>query len=137
MQFIINTLEELKNVSSYIKNHYWHHKVFALSGPLGVGKTQLVKFLVNKQIEEVSSPTFSLLNIYQDNYWHFDLYKKDVVDLWQMEELGFYTILENKEAKCFIEWPERLSFSLKSINLVFSYENNSRSILIQEGALNE
>ena len=98
MQFIIKNLEDLLLLSNYLKQNYWHHKVFCLWGDLGVGKTQLIKFLIPEY--EVTSPSFSLLNIYGHQYWHFDLYKKDYVSLWEMEELGFNSIWEKENIKC-------------------------------------
>jgi tRNA threonylcarbamoyladenosine biosynthesis protein TsaE len=145
-----NSLKNLKNITNIIKDKYWHHKIFLLRGTLGVGKTQFIKYILEDIVkEEIKSPTFSILNKYTNisnnkiNYWHFDLYKKQKMDLWEMEELGFYMFLENLEDKIFIEWPERLSFPLLGLNLNFMYDhinienNNSndinRIIEIKEG----
>jgi tRNA A37 threonylcarbamoyladenosine biosynthesis protein TsaE len=69
--FTVSTLEDLRKVALYLKNYYWHNKIFYLKGPIGVGKTQLVQYLLPEY--NVTSPTFSLLNIYGENYWHFDI----------------------------------------------------------------
>jgi tRNA A37 threonylcarbamoyladenosine biosynthesis protein TsaE len=45
MEFKITSLENLKDLSIFIKNNYWHQQVFLLKGPLGVGKTQLIKLV--------------------------------------------------------------------------------------------
>ena len=138
MEFKIKNLEDLKNLSNLIKNNYWHQQFFLLKGPLGVGKTQLIKFLLEEEtISPITSPTFSLLNTYMDKlghikYFHFDLYKKEEILFWQMEELGVYELLENNKNKCFIEWPERLSFPVAGIEIIFSYENENRIINIKD-----
>jgi tRNA threonylcarbamoyl adenosine modification protein YjeE len=127
-----NSLEDLNNISNIIKNEYWHHKIFLLKGDLGIGKTELIKILLKNFVnQEVKSPTFNILNKYIDknndsiNYWHFDLYKKKEMELWEMEELGFYLLLEKENHKCFIEWPERLTFPLEGLKLNFLYINNN------------
>ena len=126
MEFKIKTLDDLKNFSIFIKNNYCNEQIFLLKGPLGIGKTQLIKFLLN--INSVTSPTFNLLNNYNNEnhiYFHFDLYKKDKVFFWQLEELGFNELFENINNKCFIEWPERLDFSLEGVEIIFSYNNDN------------
>lgn len=97
-------------------------KIFLLSGPIGVGKTQFVKFflnnlddlslnlqnsslnLQNESIIKVTSPTFLGYIIYEnkeEKYYHFDLYKKkDIKD----DLLTAY--LNN--ATIFIEWSDFL-----------------------------
>jgi tRNA threonylcarbamoyl adenosine modification protein YjeE len=137
MEFKIKNLEDLKNLSNFIKNNYWHQQVFLLTGTLGIGKTQLIKFLLEEEtMNPISSPTFNLLNTYTHKiedikYFHFDLYKKEEILFWQMEELGLHELLENVNNKCFIEWPERLSFPIEGVEIIFSYENENRIINIK------
>lgn len=137
MEFIIKNLEDLKNLSIFIKNNYWHKQIFLLKGPLGIGKTQLVKFLLEDLTNNtITSPTFNLLNTYNNKsenifYLHFDLYKKDQIFFWQLEELGFQELFNNINNKCFIEWPERLTFPLKGIEIIFSYNNHNKIINIK------
>jgi tRNA threonylcarbamoyladenosine biosynthesis protein TsaE len=131
MQLLTNTLKDLQIASEFIKNNYWYHKIFCLSGDLGIGKTQLIKFLLPDC--NVTSPSFNLLNIYLNTYWHFDIYNKDSMSLWQMEELGFYNLWENDRNKCFIEWPEKLLFSVSALHIQFISTEKRRNIIIKEG----
>lgn len=138
MEFKINTLEDLKDLSNFIKNNFWQEQVFLLEGPLGIGKTQLIRFLLeNLTVNSITSPTFTLLNTYinknteEINYLHFDLYKKNKIFFWQLEELGFNRLFENIYNKCFIEWPERLTFPLDGVKIIFSYDNENRIINIK------
>lgn len=114
----IYNLKGLENFASLIRNKYWNDdfSIFFFYGPMAAGKTQLIHYilypLLNKQ-NSVTSPTFSLLNIYKGindaDYLHFDLYRKDFITMEQLEILGFNTLYENKNNKCFIEWPERIT----------------------------
>lgn len=92
-------------------------EVFLLDGPLGAGKTLFIKGMANAlgvAEEEVSSPSFTLVNRYQGRltFYHLDLYRLPegavatfAVDL---EEL-----LSDAQAVIAIEWAERVgSFPL-------------------------
>jgi tRNA threonylcarbamoyladenosine biosynthesis protein TsaE len=83
--------------------------VIALSGPLGVGKTTLVRgFLAGLgHSDEVPSPSFAIVQPYQATNpaaWHVDLYR--VEDPSELEELG---LDELDDAVMLVEWPERAS----------------------------
>tara|TARA_B100000700_G_C15050282_1_gene859893 strand:+ start:1906 stop:2364 length:459 start_codon:yes stop_codon:yes gene_type:complete len=94
-------------------------KILLLEGPLGAGKTCLVKGIaVSLGIEEaITSPTFSLSNIYTDGtkpLIHMDLYrlekKKEANELFiENEEEAI-----NLNALLVIEWPERLGLSIEN-----------------------
>jgi tRNA threonylcarbamoyladenosine biosynthesis protein TsaE len=87
-------------------------EILLLSGPLGAGKTLLVKGLARAlevDEDEVSSPSFTLVNPYQGRLllYHIDLYRLDegasaahAVDL---DEL-----LSDEHAVIVIEWAERM-----------------------------
>lgn len=92
-------------------------EVFLLDGPLGAGKTLFIKGMTKAlgiEEEEVSSPSFTLVNRYQGRltFYHLDLYRMPqgavatfAVDL---EEL-----LSDARAVIAIEWAERVgSFPL-------------------------
>jgi len=86
-------------------------KVLLFYGEMGVGKTTLIKEIV-KQLESsdnVSSPTFSLVNEYHtvnsDKIYHFDFYRinheNEALDI-GVEEY-FYS-----NCWCLIEWPNKV-----------------------------
>ena len=70
------TREFAKNLASILKKG----DVIVLSGELGAGKTKFVEGILehfNLQ-DEISSPTFTIVNEYQNdeiNIYHFDLYR--------------------------------------------------------------
>jgi len=96
----------------------------ALHGDLGSGKTTLARAVINalpdaageSVEEEVPSPTFTLVQIYERRpapIWHFDLYRLMAPE--EAYELGLEEALA--EAITLIEWPERLGPLLPSVRL--------------------
>jgi len=83
--------------------------VIALKGDLGCGKTSFARSFIRARggAEEVPSPTFTLVQIYELTpaaIWHFDLYRiKSSEEAW---ELGIEDAFS--EGISLIEWPERL-----------------------------
>jgi len=89
--------------------------VITLSGGLGAGKTTFARFFIQalgprgggEAQEEVPSPTFTLVQIYEREpapVWHFDLYR-----ITRAEDAYELNIEEAFEAGIsLIEWPERL-----------------------------
>jgi tRNA threonylcarbamoyladenosine biosynthesis protein TsaE len=78
-----------------------------LSGPLGVGKTQLVRGVLAAlgHWGEVPSPTFAIVQPYEElspPVWHVDLYR--IEDLGELDELGLDSVADTA---LLIEWPER------------------------------
>ena len=132
------TTEELaKNFSNYLKGG----EVIFLYGEIGVGKTTFVKHLINQfqinkkiQTTEVLSPTFNLLHEYELKdliIKHYDLFRlKDKSEIKNLDLLD-----NNPKIITLIEWPQLIDKEnvIKSINLVFKYENelNNRSVKIE------
>lgn len=87
--------------------------VVLLYGGLGAGKTLFTKGVMNAldfDIDEVTSPSFSLVNLYRTE--EFQVYH---IDLWRIDEgsnaafgVGLDEIIEIPNAIVLIEWPERL-----------------------------
>jgi tRNA threonylcarbamoyladenosine biosynthesis protein TsaE len=89
--------------------------VVALHGPLGAGKTTLVKGIARSlNIEEaLTSPSFTLIAEYEGSregnpvtLYHIDLYR--ISHPQEIEDLGMEEIL-NGEGICVIEWAEKAS----------------------------
>jgi tRNA threonylcarbamoyladenosine biosynthesis protein TsaE len=81
--------------------------VIALSGPLGVGKTALVRAMLGAMghAGEVPSPTFAIVQPYEEldpPVWHVDLYR--IEEAGEIEELGLDAA---EEGVLIVEWPER------------------------------
>lgn len=85
--------------------------VVALHGDLGTGKTALcrayIRAAVGDPAEEVPSPTFTLVQVYETPgwaVWHYDLYRLESPD--DAYELDIEDAFE--EGVAVIEWPDRL-----------------------------
>ncbi|WP_067149359.1 tRNA (adenosine(37)-N6)-threonylcarbamoyltransferase complex ATPase subunit type 1 TsaE [Pseudotamlana agarivorans] len=89
-------------------------KTILFYGDMGVGKTTLIKKIVEVlgSKDEVSSPTFSIVNEYnlkEGKLYHFDLYRlkstEEAYDFGIEDYLdsGYWTL---------IEWPEKVDISL-------------------------
>jgi len=81
--------------------------VIGLSGPLGVGKTTLVRgFLAGLgHRDEVPSPSFAIVQPYdtlEPPAWHVDLYRLEAPS--ELAELG---LDDADDAVLLVEWPER------------------------------
>ena len=131
------TRELAKDFSNFLKGG----EIIFLYGEIGVGKTTFVKHLINQfqinkkiQTTEVTSPTFNLLNEYEVKdliIKHYDLFRiKDKSEVINLDLLD-----NNPKTITLIEWPQLIDKSneIKSINLIFKYENelNNRSVKIE------
>ena len=112
--------------------------VIALQGDLGAGKTTLIKGIVHGlagiDTREISSPTYTYLNIYSGtrSIFHFDLYRMRSIE--DFLALGFDEYFE-QEGVCLIEWPETILDILpdKTLHIEIKYTSeNSRELILQE-----
>lgn len=94
--------------------------VIYLQGPLGAGKTTLVRALLKAAgfTGKVKSPTFTLVETYAVERFavvHFDLYR--LADPEELEWIGFRDYLQ-ADTVYFIEWPEKGKGFLPEADLV-------------------
>lgn len=84
-----------------------------LYGGLGAGKTLLTKGIVSGlgyDPDEVTSPSFTLVNLYKSatlNVYHIDLWRVDS-GLNTAEAVGLDEIFDDPKAVTIIEWADRL-----------------------------
>src|SRR5436853_2359492 len=87
-------------------------EIILLDGPLGAGKTMLVKGIASAlgiHQEEVTSPSFTLVNPHQGRLllYHIDLYRLDE-GATAAHAVDLDEILSDEEAVIVIEWAERM-----------------------------
>ena len=87
-------------------------EILLLNGPLGAGKTMLVKGIaaaLGLDQEEVTSPSFTLVNPHQGHLllYHIDLYRLDT-GASAAHAVDLDEILTDEKAVVIIEWAERL-----------------------------
>ena len=102
-------LKEINNASNFILKNI-KSKTVLFDGDLGSGKTTLIKNICIKigSKDNISSPTFPILNIYESNnekIYHADLYRID--NILDLNEIGFFDII-NEKKWIFIEWPKKI-----------------------------
>ena len=88
-------------------------EIVLLSGGLGAGKTLFTKgvlYALSYDVDEVTSPSFTLVNLYKTE--KFDVYH---IDFWRLDDaadvaaaVGLNEILEDESAIVIAEWSERL-----------------------------
>ena len=111
MKWIIEDVSDLARVAGEFLEFTSGYSIFALFGPMGVGKTTFVKAVAEcmGSVDEVNSPTFSIVNEYLlkngSSIYHFDFYRlKEPVEAL---DFGCDEYFESGNP-CFMEWPEQL-----------------------------
>lgn len=133
IEIISNSEEDTINLGKKLGKFLKPGDLILLYGELGCGKTTFVKGLaqsleVDPEIY-ITSPSFSLINIYEGKYtiFHVDLYRLDAAEV---EELGLWEYLNN--GVVIIEWADRISENLKEdyIEVFFEFLDTSKRKII-------
>ena len=125
--YLIKELAQLESVAKVLKDYLKEYPVIVFDGEMGAGKTTFIRaFCKVLQIEdEVSSPTYSIINTYQtvDQLIvnHFDFYR--VEDEMEAIESGLDEVIDSGEI-CLIEWSERIPKLLPESYVRVSIELN-------------
>ncbi|MCX8015972.1 MAG: tRNA (adenosine(37)-N6)-threonylcarbamoyltransferase complex ATPase subunit type 1 TsaE [Patescibacteria group bacterium] len=89
--------------------------IFALSGNLGVGKTNFVQGVAKalKIKQPILSPTFVIIKDFKINkrcffkkLYHIDCYRLEKIS--EIKNLGINDVFSNPTNLIFIEWPEKI-----------------------------
>ncbi|HEY0427951.1 MAG TPA: tRNA (adenosine(37)-N6)-threonylcarbamoyltransferase complex ATPase subunit type 1 TsaE [Pyrinomonadaceae bacterium] len=112
-EFISKSPEETFELGEKLGESLKGGEAILLSGGLGAGKTLFTKGVLNAlgfDVDEVTSPSFTLVNLYKTE--KFDVYH---IDFWRLDEnsdvafaVGLSEIVEDETAILIIEWAERL-----------------------------
>jgi tRNA threonylcarbamoyladenosine biosynthesis protein TsaE len=107
MQFNINSIDGWQSVAETVISEL-QHPILLLKGNLGAGKTTFTQVLLKNlgSTDEVSSPTYSIVNEYntpKGKVFHFDLYRLKNIE--EVYDIGIEEYLDNAFL-CIIEWPE-------------------------------
>ena len=112
-QLVCNTAEESFELGQRIGAQLKSGDVILLFGGLGAGKTLLTKGIMSGlgyDIDEVTSPSFTLVNLYRtsdSDVYHIDLWRLDAGHD-PAEAVGLGEILEGENVVVIIEWADRL-----------------------------
>ena len=136
--FYTNSVEGTEEAAAQIAKSLMGGEVLLLSGGLGAGKTAFVRGLVRGlegDENEVSSPTFALMNQYEGRLTvrHFDLYR--LGDAEEVYDLGFDEIFRSGDGVCAVEWHsvagEDFWRGVNTVSVVLEGENEERTITVE------
>ena len=104
-------LQELKTWCEELALSFNSKQILLLNGPLGAGKTELVKqLLLSLGSDEAASPTYGLIHNYETqkikSVVHTDLYRLEGDE--DLESTGFWDLFNNDSALIIVEWAERV-----------------------------
>ena len=125
--------KDTKNFAKSIASHLDKNDVIVLTGDLGSGKTKFVEGILSHfgLENEISSPTFTIVNEYEKNktkLYHFDVYRLE--DSSEFYEIGGEEYFEN--GICLIEWGELIQDALPKeyLHITFSKDDNNENLRI-------
>ncbi len=124
------SLQELPQIATEIIRFAEHKKVL-FYGEMGVGKTTLIKEIVRQLgvSDNVSSPSFSLVNEYHTNnnekVYHFDFYRIDKEE--EALDIGVEEYFYGN-CWCLVEWPNKVEnlLPLKSLSIIITVNNKQQ-----------
>jgi tRNA threonylcarbamoyladenosine biosynthesis protein TsaE len=96
-------------------------EVFAICGPLGSGKTHLIKGIAAgagaEDLRSVTSPTFVIVNEYKGrlDIYHIDAYR--LKSLAEFEMLGFDDLCY-LQSVVLIEWADKIEAAIRNIDCI-------------------
>ena len=141
-------LLKFENISPFVQENILpilkKHKIFAFVGPLGAGKTTLIREILHQAgvIQPITSPTFGYVKSYTStdgrHYHHFDLYR--INSLESFISAGFDEYLNQENSTSLIEWPSVIDQLLTAsrttnnvVNITLDYlpiDQSTRTITI-------
>lgn len=127
------TLQQLPEIAKEVLK-LAKNKVVLFYGEMGVGKTTLIKEIVKQLgvLDNVSSPTFSLVNEYHskkgNKIYHFDFYR--INDEEEAMDMGIEEYFYSN-CWCLVEWPNKVEnlLPLKSVSITITTNSNQQRTL--------
>ena len=111
MKWDVESEQELVAIARQVVASH-QEPVILFKGEMGAGKTTFIKTICKALDigDEVSSPTFSIVNEYhspvQGKVFHFDFYRLE--DEEEAYDFGYEEYLFSGQI-CLVEWPEKIS----------------------------
>lgn len=107
-----SSVTDTEQIAKKIADKLTGTEIIALYGGLGMGKTAFTRGLCSalKSTDDVSSPTFALVNEYKGKFpiYHFDMYRVETWD--DLYSTGFFDYIGN--GIVVIEWSENIDGAL-------------------------
>jgi tRNA threonylcarbamoyladenosine biosynthesis protein TsaE len=118
---VSHSAEETMELGRRIGSRLKGGEVFAICGPLGSGKTHLIKGIAAgagaRDRENVTSPTFVIVNEYRGRFdiYHLDAYRID--SLAEFEMLGFDDFCY-PQSVVLIEWADKIEPAIHKMDYI-------------------
>ena len=125
LEFFSRSPEQTRRVGMRLGGALQAGNIICLQGDLGAGKTTFVQGIAHGwgAVDEVSSPTFILVNAYRradrKQLHHMDAYRLDSTP--EAEELDLDSMLA--EGALIVEWPERMAELIPTERLWIDFEH--------------
>ncbi len=132
------SLDTIQAAAEWLLQQMQNHKVIALSGQMGAGKTTLVNAIctILGTTDTVSSPTFSIINEYhlahngkEERMYHIDLYRLNSEQ--EATQAGVEDCIYSGHY-CLIEWPEKAPHLFPAETLYVQLKHDSEKTRIIE-----
>jgi len=132
-EYLTRSEQETFLLAKNLAQSFKGKEIVLLRGELGSGKTIFAKGLAAglgvKDVHQVCSPSFTLVNIYQGKclIFHIDLYRlaKDS----EILDLGWEDYLD--QGVIIVEWAEKIKFKLEAIQVEIEFgEDDQRRIKV-------
>ena len=135
LTFELKSLETTEYVARKMSQHLFQGAIMLFWGDMGSGKTTFIKSLCSGLgilPEKVTSPTYTLVNIYKFNWYifHVDLFR--LTDPEQLYDMDRSDLIAD-QGVTMVEWPQMLQNYLTDepvLNLWFSTVSEHRRELI-------
>lgn len=106
----IFSLSEMRNLAGAIARSLGPRVLLILNGPMGAGKTQFTRFLMEELgSDETCSPSFAIHNSYSSSRGaieHLDLFRLESEE--DLESTGFWDFFLEPKGVVIVEWGSRL-----------------------------
>lgn len=132
------TIHKLDEAAQQIITAADSRTLWCFHGEMGAGKTTLIQTICKSLgvTEEVTSPTFSLVNEYKSTsgktVYHFDFYRIRSIE--EVYDIGYEDYFYNNNI-CLIEWPSQIEELLAGepvLNITITkVDEDSRMIVVE------